>query len=87
MKFWKWGSTSPRQDEIIASQREKLNEETALVQQKMFDADQDQQVAQRKLVEAQEVSHEAKKVGAALEREEELNGLALIFYRGLAGGR
>jgi len=86
VRFWRWGSASPRQDEIIASQREKLQEETTVVQAALFAADLDQRVAGRKLVEAQEVSHEARKVAGEIRRQEEMNGLAGIFHRGLAGG-
>lgn len=84
-----WWSRAPvaesHVEEVLRDQVEKVAQEKDQIKDLMAGAQRDQQVAERKLEQAQRVSQETEQVTAAIRREEEKNGLAILFRRGLGG--
>ncbi len=84
-----WWSRAPvvesHVEEVLRDQEEKAAQEKDEIKGLMASAQSDQRQAQRKLQHAQRVSRETEQVTAAIRKEEEKNGLAALFRRGIGG--
>lgn len=87
MRWWR-ARTPPAGANVEAAlrdQQEKVAQEKVEIKGLMAKATSDQRQAERKLQQAQSVSRETEKVTKAIKKEEEKNGLAVLFRRGLGG--
>lgn len=86
---WRWRTRTPpvesNVDEALRDQQEKVAQEQAEIKGLMASAQSDQRSAERKLEQAKSVGRETEKVAKEIRKEEEKNGLAILFRRGLGG--
>lgn len=84
-----WWSRAPvvesHVEEALRGQTEKIAQEKDEIKGLMANAQSDQRSAERKLKQAQQFSRETERVTAAIKQEEEKNGLAVLFRRGIGG--
>lgn len=89
MKWWRWRTRTPpagsNVEVVLREQVEKVAQEKDQIKDLMASAQSDQRTAQRKLRQAQFVSRETERVTEAIKKEEEKNGLAILFRRGIGG--
>lgn len=87
MRWW-WSRTPAVEshvEEALRDQKEKVAQEKSEIKDLMAGAQGDQRSAERKLQQAQRVSRETAQVATAIKKEEEKNGLATLFRRGIGG--
>lgn len=72
-------------EEALRDQKEKVVQEKGEIEDLLANAQSDQRDAERKLQQVQRVSRESEKVTAEIKKEEEKNGLAILFRRGIGG--
>lgn len=89
MKWWRWRTRTPtvgsNVEAVLRDQVEKVAQEKDEIKDLLASAQSDQRTAQRKLRQAQYVSRETEKVAEEIKKEEEKNGLAILFRRGIGG--
>lgn len=87
MRWWR-ARTPPAGSNVEAAlrdQEEKVAQEQVEIKDLMANAQTAQRSAERKLKQARRVSQETEQVAAAIKKEEEKNGLAVLFRRGIGG--
>lgn len=86
---WLWQSrTPPVESNVEAALRDqevKVAQEKDEIEGLLANAQNNQRSAERKLEQAKSVSRETAKVAKEIKKEEEKNGLAVLFRRGLGG--
>lgn len=86
---WRWRTRTPsvesNAEAALRDQVEKVAQEKDEINSRMVHAQNAQLNAQRKLQQARSVSRETVKVTEQIKREEEKNGLATLFRRGIGG--
>lgn len=88
MRWW-WRNRTPAVESHVETalrdQVEKIALEKDEIKDLLAGAASDQRSAERKLAQAKSVSRETQKVTAEIKKEEEKNGLAMLFRRGIGG--
>lgn len=88
MRWW-WQTRTPAVESNVEAalrdQKEKVAQEKNEISGLMVHAHNDRRKAERKLQQAKSVSRETEQVAEAIKKEEEKNGLAVLFRRGIGG--
>jgi cob(I)alamin adenosyltransferase len=86
---WLWRSRTPpagsNVEAALRDQEQKAAQEKNEIKGLMANAKSDRRKAEGKLQQARSVSRETERVAEAIKKEEEKNGLAHLFRRGIGG--
>lgn len=87
MRWW-WDrllDSDSHVEEALRDQAEKVVQERQEIKGLLANAQRDQHKAEQKLAQAKTASRETEKVVEEIKKEEEKNGLAILFRRGIGG--